>query len=71
MNDAVSILIFETIQNVFGKSGDGGQGGQRVTSKDIGLAILHFVYLSAASIGIGIIIGMLSAILTKRMSSLK
>lgn len=67
VNDAVSILIFETIQNVFGSKGQ--QMGIKGT--DIWFSLLHFIYLSFASIAIGIAFGMLSAIITKKLVNFK
>ena len=69
VNDAVSILIFETVVNVFGKAKKGQS--ETISGGELGMAILHFVYLSIASIGIGILFGMLSAFITRWVLSLK
>lgn len=85
VNDAVSILIFTTVQNVFGKKHeeeiemrylhDDESGGyqQEIDIKwaDIGLALLHFVYLSVVSIAIGLLFGALSALITKKLTHFK
>ncbi|CDW89237.1 sodium hydrogen exchanger [Stylonychia lemnae] len=71
VNDAVSILIFETIQRQFGYRTRRQQEDISISGHDIGLAILRFCYLSIASIMIGIIIGLLSAYITKRLVNLK
>ncbi len=67
VNDAVSILIFETIVNVFSK----GTKHEGISGGELGMALVHFIYLSFASIGIGILFGITSAIVTKRVSTLK
>jgi NhaP-type Na+/H+ or K+/H+ antiporter len=76
VNDAVSILIFETIQNVFGgkeKQGSGHQKseGSGIAIGDIGMSVLHFVYLSIASIAIGICFGLFSALISKKLVNFK
>lgn len=78
VNDAVSILMFETIQNVFGtkkddtstkylhdRSYDDDQA--KISGHDIWYSILHFIYLSIVSILIGIAFGALSALISKRI----
>lgn len=42
-----------------------------ISHHDMWMAALRFVYLSAASISIGIVIGLLSAFITKRLVTLK
>ena len=74
VNDAVSILIFDTIQKQFGgRSHPHREEGEdiSISGGEIGLAILHFIYLSAASILIGIGFGLMSALITKRVVDMR
>ena len=71
VNDAVSILIFETVKNVFARPPNQESDGENITTKKLLFSLLHFIYLSLASIAIGISIGLLSAILTKKVVNLK
>lgn len=79
VNDAVSILIFETIMKVFdgskakhkSDSYTSEDAGQMITWEDFGYVCLHFIYLSFVSIAIGIAFGFMSAFLSKRINTLK
>ena len=71
VNDAVSILIFETIQKVFGKKPSREEEAASISGSDIGFALLHFIYLSVASIAIGIGFGMISAVITNKLVNFK
>ncbi len=82
VNDAVSILIFTTVQNVFGNKkdesptqylhdGEYSRYDMSIKWHDIWFSILHFIYLSVLSITIGILFGALSALLTKKLTRFK
>ena len=68
VNDAVSILLFETVQNVFGNK---AKDTMTFTGKDLGISALHFLYLSVASILLGIAFGLMSAVITKQITTFK
>lgn len=79
VNDAVSILIFETIMTVFDGSKKSSKNqtsysddtGQMITWEDLGYICLHFIYLSFVSIAIGIVFGFMSAFLSKSFKTIK
>jgi solute carrier family 9 (sodium/hydrogen exchanger), member 8 len=73
VNDAVAILIYKAVQEMIISESRDGESVEEVviTFSTIGKTFLNFVYVSFFSILLGLVIGLISAVISKRMTSIK
>lgn len=76
VNDAVAILIFKSVEQMIEQNQHDQDEdiidttGVKIGGKEIGKTALDFFTLTLSSLGLGIAIGLISAFITKRVTSL-
>lgn len=73
VNDAVAILIYKAVQEMILRVSEEGEVVEEVaiTLNTIGITLWNFIYVSVLSVVLGLGTGLISAVISKRMTSIK